>query len=117
MNWLQAHYLWLVAAHVIVVIFWMAGLFMLPRYLVYHQEALESPGGGAEAARWVDREGKLRHIILTPAMITVWLLGLMLAINAGLLAASILALSDEALSARLQAWRTAQTDNVATDPA
>ncbi|QNQ09428.1 5-(carboxyamino)imidazole ribonucleotide mutase [Sphingomonas alpina] len=39
------------------------------------------------------------------------------AINAGLLAASILALGDLALSERLQAWRTAQTDGVATDPA
>jgi 5-(carboxyamino)imidazole ribonucleotide mutase len=39
------------------------------------------------------------------------------AINAGLLAASILALSDEALAERLAAWRTAQSDGVATDPA
>ncbi len=39
------------------------------------------------------------------------------AINAGLLAAAILALSDEALGARLAAWRAAQTDGVATDPA
>ncbi len=39
------------------------------------------------------------------------------AINAGLLAASILALSDEALSARLRAWRAAQTEAVAHDPA
>ena len=38
------------------------------------------------------------------------------AINAGLLAAAILATSDEALSERLQAWRAAQTDGVATDP-
>jgi 5-(carboxyamino)imidazole ribonucleotide mutase len=38
------------------------------------------------------------------------------AINAGLLAASILALSDDQLAARLQAWRTAQTESVATDP-
>ena len=36
--------------------------------------------------------------------------------NAALLAAAILALSDEALSARLQAWRAAQTDSVAIDP-
>jgi 5-(carboxyamino)imidazole ribonucleotide mutase len=36
--------------------------------------------------------------------------------NAGLLAAAILALGDEALSARLQAWRAAQTESVATDP-
>ena len=39
------------------------------------------------------------------------------AINAGLLAASILALSDPALADRLSAWRTAQTDGVATEPA
>jgi len=39
------------------------------------------------------------------------------AINAGLLAAAILATSDEALATRLKAWRTAQTDAVATDPA
>ena len=39
------------------------------------------------------------------------------AINAGLFAASILALSDPALAKRLAAWRAAQTDSVATDPA
>ena len=38
------------------------------------------------------------------------------AINAGLFAASILALGDTALSQRLQDWRAAQTDSVATDP-
>ncbi len=39
------------------------------------------------------------------------------AINAALLAASILALSDAVLSQRLQAWRATQTDAVAIDPA
>jgi 5-(carboxyamino)imidazole ribonucleotide mutase len=39
------------------------------------------------------------------------------AINAGLFAASILALGDPALSARLRHWRAEQTDGVATDPA
>jgi 5-(carboxyamino)imidazole ribonucleotide mutase len=38
------------------------------------------------------------------------------AINAGLLAAAILATSDDALSQRLQAWRAVQTERVATDP-
>ncbi|MEZ0243975.1 MAG: 5-(carboxyamino)imidazole ribonucleotide mutase [Sphingomonas sp.] len=38
------------------------------------------------------------------------------AINAGLFAASILALGDPALSQRLQDWRAAQTDGVATEP-
>ena len=75
-------YLWVKAAHLIFVIFWMAGLFMLPRYLVYHQEALA--GSGGDAGLWVEREAKIRNIILNPAMIVVWVLGLVLAANAGL---------------------------------
>ena len=39
------------------------------------------------------------------------------ATNAGLLAAAILGISDAALTSRLEAWRKAQTDGVATDPA
>jgi putative membrane protein len=75
---LAVAYNWYLAAHIIFVIFWMAGLFMLPRYLVYHQEALAA-GRVDEAAEWIVREGKIRAIILTPAMIFVWLLGLALA--------------------------------------
>jgi len=69
-------YAWLKAGHVIFVIFWIAGLFMLPRFYVYHQEAAP---GSPEEARWVERERKLRTIIITPAMILVWALGLSLA--------------------------------------
>ena len=69
-------YLWLKAAHLIFVIFWMAGLFMMPRFLVYHQEAEH---GSEEATRWIDRENKLRKIILNPSLIIVWVLGLVLA--------------------------------------
>lgn len=39
------------------------------------------------------------------------------AINAALIAASVLALSDEALSQRLDAWRAKQTEGVAATPA
>ncbi|MDR6848241.1 putative membrane protein [Sphingomonas sp. BE270] len=78
-------YLWVKAAHVIFVVFWMAGMFMLPRYLVYHQEALTSGGSSSpEALLWVERERKIRNIILTPSMIMVWILGLALAANVGL---------------------------------
>ena len=38
------------------------------------------------------------------------------AINAGLLAAAILATGDDALTERLKAWRAKQTDSVAIDP-
>jgi protoporphyrinogen IX oxidase len=73
---LAVAYLWFKAAHLIFVVFWMAGLFMLPRYLVYHQENLAD---AADAARWVEREAKLRRIILTPASIAVVVLGALLA--------------------------------------
>lgn len=73
---LSLTYLWIKAAHLIFVIFWIAGLFMLPRYYVYHQE---SASGSDEERRWIDREAKLRSIILTPAMIAVWLFGVTLA--------------------------------------
>lgn len=73
-------YLWLKAGHVIFVIFWMAGLFMLPRFFVYHQEAAP---GSPENAVWTDREGKLLKIILWPALIVVWVLGLALALVTG----------------------------------
>jgi len=69
-------YLWIKAAHLIFVIFWVAGLFLLPRFYVYHQE---SPPGSEEEQRWIEREKKLRRIIITPAMILVWVFGLMLA--------------------------------------
>lgn len=69
-------YLWLKAGHLIFVIFWMAGLFMLPRFFVYHQEA---PEGSPENAVWVDRERKLMKIIMWPSLVVVWVLGLALA--------------------------------------
>ncbi|MDT0506505.1 CopD family protein [Novosphingobium sp. MMS21-SN21R] len=73
-------YLWLKAGHLIFVIFWMAGLFMLPRFFVYHQE---SPEGSPENAIWVDREAKLMKIIMWPSLIVVWVLGLALAMSIG----------------------------------
>lgn len=79
-GWLGGAYLWVVALHVIFVIFLMAALFMMPRYFVYHQE---SEPGSQEEARWVDRESKLRKIIMNPSLVAVWLLGLMLAAHGG----------------------------------
>lgn len=81
MEWmLSMTYAWLKAGHIVFVIFWMAGLFMLPRYFVYHQE---SERGSAEEARWVDREGKLLKIIMWPSLVVVWVLGLLLAHTIG----------------------------------
>ena len=73
-------YLWLKAGHIIFMIFWMAGLFMLPRFFIYHQE---SAPGSPEEALWLDREGKLLRIILWPSLAAVWVLGLCLAYTIG----------------------------------
>ncbi len=72
--------LWVKAAHVIFVIFLMAGLFMMPRFFVYHHQC---PVGSDEDRKWIEREDRLRRIILNPSIILVWILGLMLAFNGG----------------------------------
>lgn len=77
---LDVTYLWLKAGHVIFVIFWIAGLFMLPRFFVYHQEA---EPGSPEAAAWVVREAKLLRIILWPALIVAASLGVALGVGTG----------------------------------
>ncbi|MFC3714429.1 CopD family protein [Sphingoaurantiacus capsulatus] len=79
-GWLGGAYPWVKAAHLIFVIFWMAGMFMLPRFLVYHMAAAP---GSAEEALWIERERRLLRIIIDPAMAIVWILGLALAFNIG----------------------------------
>jgi putative membrane protein len=79
-GWLGDAYLWVKAVHVIFVIFWMAGLFMLPRFLVYwHPVAAGSPENGL----WAERCARLKRIILNPGLIIVWVLGLMLGAHLG----------------------------------
>jgi putative membrane protein len=63
-GWLGPAHYWVVAAHVTFVIFWMAGLFLLPRLYVYHQEAAV---GSPEDRAWIEREARVRSIILNPS--------------------------------------------------
>ena len=77
---LSVAYPWVKAAHVTFVIFWIAGLFILPRFYVYHHETTP---GSAEDRAWIEREDRVRTIILAPAMIVVWVLGLTLAYITG----------------------------------
>ncbi|AOF97094.1 MULTISPECIES: CopD family protein [Sphingobium] len=80
MAYLGAAYLWVKAAHLIFVIFLMAGLFMIPRFFVYHQECAV---GSDEDRKWIDREQRLLKIILNPSLVLVWVLGLMLMVEIG----------------------------------
>lgn len=73
-------YQFLKTGHVIFMVFWLAGLFMLPRQCIYMLD--HAPGSEGEA-KWAHRMGKLRSIILTPSMVIVWVLGLTLAYAGG----------------------------------
>ena len=77
-GFLGVAYPWVKAAHVTFVIFWMAGLFLLPRFFVYHHATTP---GSAEDRAWIEREDRTLNIILRPAMLVTWLLGLLLAVH------------------------------------
>lgn len=72
-------YLWLKAFHVVAVVVWMAGLLMYPRLKIYQLN--DEPGG--KLFEEMKMAGvRMRKIIMTPAMIGVWVLGLaMVAVN------------------------------------
>ncbi len=76
-------YLWVKAFHIIFVVAWMAGMLIYPRYKL-HQLASQPGEPLFETMR--EAAERLRRIILTPAMLAVWVLGLVLvALNTGLL--------------------------------
>lgn len=72
-------YLILKALHLIAVISWMAGMLYLPRLFVYH--AGVTPGSEASEMLKI-MERRLLRIIINPAMIVTFLLGLTLASEA-----------------------------------
>ena len=76
-------YLWVKAFHIVFVIALMAGLLIYPRYKL-HQ--LSSKPGDELFETMKEASNRLRKIILNPALIIVWILGItMLVMNQGLL--------------------------------
>ncbi|MCC5779922.1 protoporphyrinogen oxidase HemJ [Nitratireductor sp. B36] len=71
-------YPWAKAIHVIAVIAWMAGMLYLPRLFVYHADA--APGSETSETFKI-MEGRLLRLIINPAMMVTWVLGLWLAWN------------------------------------
>lgn len=71
-DFLQTHYDWLRAFHVIAVISWMAGMLYLPRLFVYHAEA-EIGSDKSETFKIMER--KLLKVIINPAMIAAFVFG------------------------------------------
>ena len=69
-------YPWLLALHIIAVIAWMAGMLYLPRLFVYHCEA---DVGSIQSETFKVMERRLLKVIINPAMVLTWVLGLLLA--------------------------------------
>lgn len=69
-------YHWLKSLHLIALIAWMCGMLYLPRLFVYHTRV----AAGSEADKlFQEMERKLLRLIINPAMIATWILGLWLA--------------------------------------
>ena len=68
-------YLWIKALHLIAVMSWMAGLLYLPRLFVYHA-MVEAESVRAQTFKLMER--RLLKLIMNPAMILSWALGLWL---------------------------------------
>lgn len=66
-------YPWIKALHVIAVISWMAGLFYLPRLFIYH---LDAERGSVQSETFKVMERRLFQVIMNPAMVLSWILGL-----------------------------------------
>lgn len=76
-------YPWVKAGHVISVVAWMAGLFYLPRLFVHHVEQVEA--GSETDTLFQMLERKLLRVIMNPAMIAVWVFGLMMVFTPGVI--------------------------------
>ena len=68
-------YEWLKALHLIAIIAWMAGMLYLPRLFVYHCGA---EAGSRQSETFKVMEQRLLTVIMAPAMVTSWVLGLVL---------------------------------------
>lgn len=116
---LSAAYPWIKAVHVMAVVSWLAGLFYLPRLLVYHAERAQV--GEEPVASFRIMEAKLLRLIMNPAMIATWVAGLALVFTPGVVdwsmvwpwtkAASVLAMT------WFHHWLAAQRKIMATQPA
>lgn len=74
-DFLLGIYDWIRALHVISVIFWMAGMYYLPRLYVYHTEV--APGSEL-SENYKKMEVLLLRRIINPAMGAAWILGLLM---------------------------------------
>jgi protoporphyrinogen IX oxidase len=82
-NLLSTLYPWTKALHVISMTAWMAGMFYLPRLFVYHAERGQAAGEPSDTLKIMEQ--KLLRLIINPAMVSTWVLGLVLAFTPGVI--------------------------------
>lgn len=75
-------YPWVKSFHIMAVMSWMAGLFYLPRLFVHHVERAGLEGTTHET--FMIMEVKLLRLIMNPAMIATWVLGLVMVFTPGI---------------------------------
>ncbi|MGD9801933.1 MAG: protoporphyrinogen oxidase HemJ [Hyphomicrobiaceae bacterium] len=75
-----AAYDWMKALHVIAIISWMAGMLYLPRLFIYHCDA---EVGSKQSETFKIMEQRLLRVIINPAMIVAWVVGLWLVWQGG----------------------------------
>lgn len=85
-DFLTEYYLWNKALHIASVMFWMAGMFYLPRLFVYHAET-EVGSEFSEKLKIMER--RLLRIIMTPAMLASFFFGTLLIFTPGVLTAPL----------------------------
>ena len=99
---------WLRALHIVAAIAWMAGMLYLPRLYVYHCDAEK---GSKQSETFKLMERRLLRGIMNPAMIAVWVLGLVMAWRAGWWSAGwfqaklVLVLALSAVHGEFSRWR------------
>ncbi|MBA4796812.1 MAG: protoporphyrinogen oxidase HemJ [Rhizobiales bacterium] len=69
-------YPWIKALHIIAIISWMAGMLYLPRLFIYH---FDCDSSSEQARTFAVMEARLMKVIMNPAMVVSWVLGLYLA--------------------------------------
>lgn len=100
-------YLWLKAAHVVAVTAWMAGMLYLPVLFAYHCDVKP---GASDSETFKVMERRLLTVIINPAMVATWALGLWLAWDGGFLGSGwlraklALVLAMSALHGMLSRW-------------
>lgn len=76
----DAAYLWVKSVHVMAIIAWMAAMLYLPRLFIYHAE-VDPKSDTSQTFKVMEK--RLLRIIMNPAMVIAWVLGLWLGWKAG----------------------------------